>query len=131
MLVHTHRHVAFPQDHDARQQQPDQVHHVLPLDLALVAEVGLHLLELRHHVAVVRLVHQRATGTLLRICSNSSASGVFVSTSGVYRHSSTLGLAFSARMMNFWISQYASCVASFSSCSGTPYSDQCSSAGGR
>jgi hypothetical protein len=32
VLVHPHRHVAFAQHHDARQQQSGQVHHVLPLD---------------------------------------------------------------------------------------------------
>ena len=34
------------------------MHDVLPLHLPVVAEVGLHLLELRHHVAVVGLVDQ-------------------------------------------------------------------------
>lgn len=33
-------------------------HDVFPLDLSLIADIGLHLLELRHHVAVVRLIHQ-------------------------------------------------------------------------
>jgi hypothetical protein len=35
---------------DARKQQADQVHDVLPLHASLVANVGLHLLELRSNL---------------------------------------------------------------------------------
>ena len=83
MLARVDRHEALAQHVDAREQQPDQVHDVLPLHLALVAEVGLHLLELRHHVAVVRLVDHRETENVDRMSSSSSASGVACSTSGV------------------------------------------------
>ncbi len=58
MLAHLDGNKAVTQHADARDQQSDQVHDVLPLHLALVADVGLHLLELRHDVAVVGLVHE-------------------------------------------------------------------------
>src|SRR5262249_49247000 len=53
MFLHPDRHKTLPQDGDSREQQSDQVHDMLPLHLALVTKVGLHLLELREDVAVV------------------------------------------------------------------------------
>src|SRR5689334_12673943 len=57
VLIDAHRHKALPQNRDAREQQPNQVHGMLPLERALCTEILLQLLELRHHVAVVGLVH--------------------------------------------------------------------------
>ena len=57
MSVHPDGHVAVAEDADARKQQPNQVHDVLPFHLTVVADVGLHFLELRHYIAVIGLVN--------------------------------------------------------------------------
>ena len=43
---------------DALQEKPDEVHGVLPLDVAGGAKVLFELFELRHHVSVVGLVDE-------------------------------------------------------------------------
>ena len=55
---HSNRDKSFSQDAGTRDQQPNQVHGVLPLHLSLIPNIGLHLLELRHDVPVVRLVDE-------------------------------------------------------------------------
>ena len=49
---------ALPQRRHAGEQQPDQVHGVLPANVSARAQVLLQLLELRQHVAVVGLIDQ-------------------------------------------------------------------------
>ena len=46
MIADLHRDKSVAQDVDARQQQPNQVHDVFPLHLTVIADVGLHFLEL-------------------------------------------------------------------------------------
>jgi len=58
MFFHPHRNKTIPQDTDAGNEQPDEVHDMFPFQLSLITKIGLYLLELRHHVAVVRLIDQ-------------------------------------------------------------------------
>ncbi len=46
VFIHTDWNETVTQDIDARNQQSDQVHYVLPFHLSLIADVGLHFFEL-------------------------------------------------------------------------------------
>jgi hypothetical protein len=58
VLFHADHDDAVTQKGDAREQEANQVHDVLPTDLAPSPEVLFQLLELSDHVAVVRLIDE-------------------------------------------------------------------------
>src|SRR5208283_318004 len=53
VLIHPEWNEAVPQDDNSREQQANQMHHVLPADLAAIPEILFQLLKLREHVRVV------------------------------------------------------------------------------
>src|SRR5215469_12822870 len=56
VFVYPKRHESMLQHFDTREQQANQMHHMLPPNLALVPQVLFELLELREYVGVVRTV---------------------------------------------------------------------------
>lgn len=56
MFLHSHRDIPLAQHGNPRDEQPQQVHDMLPLHGSLVAQVGLQFLKLAHHIAVVGLI---------------------------------------------------------------------------
>lgn len=58
MLHDANRHLARLQSGDSLQEEPQQVHRVLPPDRTMVPQIALEFAELRHQVAVERLVDE-------------------------------------------------------------------------